>query len=189
MEPEDPLKSLAVSAARGDERSLAAVMLKLYPVVKKHIGFMLAFDRSTDDAVQESMLQIYLALPGYRGEASPKSWALRIASRTANRYIGKERKTRGEELPDLADNAPDIATQEWLELASILQILPVKKRQAMVLMGIMGFTAKEAATVMRTFPNTASSRFRLAREELQAHLEACEHSEPPRRVAAQGARS
>jgi RNA polymerase sigma-70 factor (ECF subfamily) len=171
---DNQLKELAIRAGRGDEQAQQQVMLEVYPIVHKHLGFLLTFDRSTEDAVQESMLQIYQALPGYRGDASPKSWALRIATRTARRYIGHEKKRRGDETPELAEDLAGDASEQWVELASLLQILPAKKRQAMVLMGIMGLTAKEAAKVMRTFPNTASSRFRLAREELEKHLVACD---------------
>lgn len=181
------LKELAIRAGRGDEAAQQAVLLQIYPIVHKHLGFLLTFDRSTEDAVQESMLQIYQALPGYRGDASPTSWALRIATRTARRYIGREKSKRGDEAQSLVEEIAGDASEQWVELASLLQILPAKKRQAMVLMGIMGLTAKEAAKVMRTFPNTASSRFRLAKEDLEKHLVACDALAGPQSRAAQRA--
>ena len=51
-----------------------------------------------------------------------------------------------------------------------LAALDPKKREAFVLMGIFELTAAEAGRALGTFANTAASRFRHARAELEAYL-------------------
>ena len=67
------LVSLADRARDGDDRARATLFARLYPLVRKHVSFVLGFDPATDDAVQESMVQIFRALPKFRGESSPST--------------------------------------------------------------------------------------------------------------------
>lgn len=152
----------------------AALIAELYPVVRKHLSFLCGFHPATDDAVQESMLAIYRALPRFRGDSSPTTWALAIASRIGRRHLRRERRLH-QAPPELAPSPegfePLARSAELVLLIRALEALAPKKREAFILMAIFELTAKEAAAVLGTFSNTAASRYRHARSELQGFLD------------------
>lgn len=146
-----------------------AALAALYPIVRKHLGFLLGFHPLTEDAVQESMLAIYRALPGFRGESKRTTWALAIASRIGRRYLRREQRLRATpgELASVPDGFEGPARSgELLLLIQCLERLAPKKREAFILMAIFELSASEAGAVLGTFANTAASRFRHARSEL-----------------------
>ena len=168
------LHELARHAAGGDRAAMQTLFTALFPVVHKHLSFVLGFGPLVEDAVQESMLRIHRALPGFRGESSLATWALAIASRTATKHARRERRHQGASLDgiDTAIYGGEAASAggELVLLVKALDRLHVKKRIAFVLMAILDYSAAEAGAVLGTSPNTAASRYRHARQELLAHI-------------------
>lgn len=178
-EPRDPvdrrgaedLRDLAQRAVAGDRAALQALFSALFPVVHKHLSFVLGFSPLVDDAVQESMLHIHRALPGFRGDASLATWALTIASRRATKYVRRERKHQVAELDraigdSLYGHDSAALGGELRLLVKALGQLTLKKRLAFVLFAILDCSATEAGAILDTSPNTAASRYRHARQEL-----------------------
>ncbi len=182
------LRELAQRAVNGDRSALQALFMALFPVVHKHLSFVLGFGPLVDDAVQESMLRIHRALPSYRGEAALVTWALAIASRTAAKHARRERKYQAAERAGRTEHAEladldrvlagsvygcDTAASggELVLLTKALGRLKLKKRLAFVLIAILDCSATEAAEVLGTSPNTAASRYRHARQELLDQVE------------------
>lgn len=162
-------------AANGDRLAQQALFQALFPVIHKHLSFVLGFGPTVDDAVQDSMLQIHRALASFRGESSLTTWALAIASRTAARHTARERKHRGETLDEDMRASPYGAeatrATELRLMVKALGTLSMKKRLAFVLIAILDCSAIEAGEVLGVSPNTAASRFRHARQELLDNLE------------------
>ena len=145
-------------------------MTALYKSVRKQLWFRLGNGALTDDAVQESMLAIYRGLPQFRGEADPRTWAITIATRTALRM--RKREARYLYTADAGDHLATMFTDaaELMLLQRGLAQLAEKKRDAFVLMGILEMSATEAGRALGVFANTAASRFRHAREELEIYF-------------------
>jgi RNA polymerase sigma-70 factor, ECF subfamily len=176
VEPGPDLAGLARRAVGQDRAALQVLFRALFPLVHKHLSFVLGFGPLVEDAVQESMLHIHRALPGFRGDASVATWALTIASRTAVKYARRERKHQAGELDralaeSLFGHATTTSSSELLLMVKALGRLSVKKRVAFVLFAILDCSATEAGEVLGTSPNTAASRYRHARQELLAQLE------------------
>ncbi len=173
----EPELRLIERAATGERAAVRQILEYLYPLVHKHLSFMLGFGSSVDDAVQESMLQIHRALPRFRNEAALKTWALKIASRTARRQQARDRRHSvcPAELAEVVCRSyePSLEARSRLaRLSQCLQALHPKKREAFVLMAIEGFTAAEAGKILGVFANTAASRCRHARSELEVLMAA-----------------
>ncbi len=156
--------------AKLDATARQQLLVELYKLVRKHLAMMLGSAADCEDAVQESMIAIHRALPTFRGEANPKTWALTIATRVgskirrkAGRYVPTENV--GIDIASPFSNPADLAA-----LQRGLATLVPKKRDAFVLMEIFELSAKEAAQVLGTFANTAASRHRHARDELQTYF-------------------
>ena len=120
------------------------------------------------------MIALHRGLAGYRGDgASPRTWALAIATRIAHRL--RRREARYQLVDDgtvdvgVFDLAP-AAAAELAVLQRALAALSPKKRDAFVLMAIFELSAEEAGRALGTFANTAASRFRHARAELEARF-------------------
>jgi RNA polymerase sigma-70 factor (ECF subfamily) len=170
------LAVLARRAQSGDRDACNALLVELYGAVRKHLYLVLGTGALADDAVQETMIALHRGLSRFRGDtASPRTWALAIATRIAFRL--RRRESRYQLVDDgivdvgVLDVEP-VAAAELSLLRKALATLSPKKRDAFVLMAIFELSAQEAGSVLGTFANTAASRFRHARAELEAHLHA-----------------
>jgi RNA polymerase sigma-70 factor (ECF subfamily) len=164
------LAALARGAQAGDSAAWHALLVELYGAVRKHVYLTIGSGAIADDAVQETMIALHRGLAGFRGDtASPRTWALAIATRVAYRLRRKEARYQlvqdGTVDVGVFDLAPEAAA-ELVTLQRALASLSPRKRDAFVLMAIFELTAEEAGGVLGTFANTAASRYRHARAEL-----------------------
>jgi RNA polymerase sigma-70 factor (ECF subfamily) len=165
------LVQLARQAQSGDAAARDELLSQLYAVVRRHIYFSIGSGPLAEDAVQETMVALYRGLPAFRGEANPRTWALTIATRTA--YKLRRREARHVVVDDLDAEVFDVdqaAAAEMVMLRRALARLSDKKRDAFILMSLLELTAQEAGKALGTFANTAASRDRHARAELEALL-------------------
>lgn len=166
------LAEQARRAQAGDPAAASALFRALYAVVRKQIHFILGGGPTSEDAVQETMIALHRGLAGFRGEASPRTWAITIAMRTARRQRRREARhpQGGDELEVEVFDVDQAGAAELAMMRRALAVLDDKKREAFVLMGLLELTAEEAGRALGTFANTAASRYRHARTELEAHL-------------------
>lgn len=165
------LAALARQAQSGDTASRDLLLRELYGVVRRHIYFMIGGGPLAEDAVQETMVALYRGLGAFRGEASPRTWAITIATRIAQKL--RRREARHVVVDDLDAQVFDVdqaAAAELVMLRRALARISDKKRDAFILMSILDLTAQEAGKVLGTFANTAASRDRHARAELEVLL-------------------
>jgi RNA polymerase sigma-70 factor, ECF subfamily len=164
----EALGELARRAQRGDTDARDRLVRALYVAVRKHVYFVIGSGPIADDAVQETMLALHQGLAGFRGEASPQTWALRIATRTAVRVRRRDSRQVATEELDLAVFDADLErAAQMAVLRRTLARVSDKKRDAFVLMSLLDLTAVEAGAVLGVPANTAASRDRQARAELE----------------------
>jgi RNA polymerase sigma-70 factor, ECF subfamily len=165
------LAELARRAQGGDGAARDELLRELYAVVRKQVFFTIGGGPLAEDAVQETMVALHRGLGSFRGDASPRTWAITIAMRTARRVRRRERRHVAVEEIDPAVFDVDVtAAAELVLLGRALAQLAPKKRDAFVLMSLLELTAEEAGRALGTFANTAASRDRHARSELGAYL-------------------
>jgi RNA polymerase sigma-70 factor (ECF subfamily) len=165
------LAELARQAQSGDTASRDRLLRELYAVVRRHIYFMVGGGPLAEDAVQDTMVAMYRGLASFRGEASPRTWAITIATRTAHKLRRREaRQVIVEDLDAEVFDVDQAAAAELVMLRRALSRISEKKRDAFILMSILDMTAQEAGKVLGTFANTAASRDRHARAELETLL-------------------
>jgi RNA polymerase sigma-70 factor (ECF subfamily) len=125
------------------------------------------------ELVQDILLAVWAALPGFRGEASIATFTLAIARRKCLAHVSKRaREPREVELPaDLVcqaappDEAAVLNNERRLLGESILR-LPVAQREAIVLC-ISGFSYGEMAIILGISTNAAMLRCQRARDGLR----------------------
>jgi RNA polymerase sigma-70 factor (ECF subfamily) len=167
------LGDLASRAQAGDARAREELLAELYRSVRKHVHLVVGAGAISDDIVQEVMIALHRGLARFRGDANPRTWALAIATRIALKMRRNEARYLPIDDSALDRAAYDPASTDAAELAILqraLAILDPRKRDAFVLMAIFELTAEEAGKALHTFANTAASRYRHARAELEAHF-------------------
>ena len=159
--PVDELTRLATSAGGGDRVALAAFVRRTQPEVwrlcRHLVGPALA-----DDVTQDTYLRAIPALPGFRAEASARTWLLGIARRAAADAIRREQRRRRLGLRRGAD-VPDPAGAVAVE--ALLAPLDADRREAFVLTQLLGLSYAEAAEVADVAVGTIRSRVARAAEE------------------------
>lgn len=124
------------------------------------------------DAVQETFLKAYRRLNGFRGEASEKTWLMRIAVNTCRdmtrggwfRHVDKAVEIENLPLPVSPPSAEHIALT-----TAILQ-LPRKHREVVLLHCDQGLTVRETAQALGISAPAVTNRLKRARAELAAAL-------------------
>lgn len=169
----EPSNETLQKAQGGGREAQEEVFAYLYPLVRKHLYFVLGtrLQQGLDEATQESMLQIFRGLPKFRGDAKLATWALRIAIRQAHRYASHSRKRESVPLEDWTEvgflSPPSVTATQ---LVKLLHVIKPKKREAFVLMELFDMTAHEAGRALGVSANTAASRSRHAKIELRDAL-------------------
>ena len=154
----------------------------LKSIVEQHGGMISRIASSyearpelAEELVQDALLAIWRALPKFRGDANPKTYAARIAHNICISHVRKasRRKTEAldERLPDATpgpDDAADKSIQRERLLAAIRQ-LNLANRQ-IVTLHLEGFSNVEIAETLGQSANNVGVRLSRARSELKSLL-------------------
>jgi RNA polymerase sigma-70 factor (ECF subfamily) len=182
-EPEggSSLGALARLASAGDGvatgKLLRALAPRLIAVVRAVLG---AGHADLDDAVQQALIGFVQALPAFRGECEPVSYARVIAVRAAIAARKRSRvdQARRDDLDDtgVASDAPtpgEEAVQRRRKelLRDLLAELPAEQAEVLALRVVLGCSLEEVAAQSAVPLNTVRSRLRLAKERLKARIE------------------
>ncbi len=131
------------------------------------------------DMSQEVFIKAYRSLQWFRGEASFKTWLMRITANQCKDYLKKRRLSTlpldegvGTEAssPALAPNRALEAKELGVAIEKALAGLPPKHQLAFVLREYEGLAYEEMAKVMQCGVGTVMSRLHHARKKLQHAL-------------------
>lgn len=169
--------ALARAAAAGDtcayERIYRRHSPRLYAVLWRLCGGNAA---RADDALQETFIQVWRNLPGFRFESALGTWLHRMAVNTALMELrasaGFESLDAGEAgLQELADSAaPERCQASGMDLERALETLPPRARAVLVLHDIEGWKHQDIATQLEMAVGTSKAQLHRARALLRARL-------------------
>ncbi|GAA0910543.1 sigma-70 family RNA polymerase sigma factor [Pseudonocardia zijingensis] len=164
-EQTDVPDELVARAMTGDPQAVGAVIALIRPMVVRYCRARLGrVDRSSvsaDDVAQEVCLAVLTALPGYRVQGRPfLAFVYGIASHKvidAHRAATRNRSEPVAELPDAVESS-DGPEQRALrielssEMGKLLDTLPEKQREILVLRVVVGLSAEETAEAVGSTP-------------------------------------
>jgi len=163
----------AVSPAALD---VEAVLREQGPMLARIAGSYESEPARRDDLLQEISVAVWRALPTWRGDASVRTFAARVAHNRAIDHLVREKRAQGEELHDdqHADAGPGPfghaeAHQRRNDLLAAVRRLPLGQRQVVVL-ALEGFSQREIGETLELEENTVTQRLSRARRQLQAWL-------------------
>jgi RNA polymerase sigma-70 factor (ECF subfamily) len=171
--------SLIQQAVDGDEAALRALWTRHAPHIDSVVRRLVGYDDPdlAADVAQEVWIQIFRALPGYRGESQFSTWAHRIAVNRTLNALRKTRRLAALETPVEEDTATVEMDVDSRFLAQSIdqataQLSP-GARTVFVLHDVQGYTHEEIARQLGITTGGSKSQLFKARAKLRkllAHL-------------------
>jgi RNA polymerase sigma-70 factor (ECF subfamily) len=165
-------------AIDGDEAALRALWTRHAPHIDMVVRRLVGFDQDLAvDIAQEVWIQIFRALPGYRGDSQFSTWAHRIAvNRTLNALRRTKRLAAIETTVEEDSASVEMDTERSFVAASIEAAtakLSPGARAVFVLHDVEGYTHEEIAEELGITSGGSKSQLFKARAKLRkllAHL-------------------
>jgi RNA polymerase sigma-70 factor (ECF subfamily) len=176
----------------GDEAAFPALLERHRRELHVHCYRMLASFDEAEDAVQETYLRAWRSRDRFEAGSLLRAWLYRIATNVCLDQLRRHARRPGplrsfaevpwlQPYPDaLLDEIagpgddPDavVVDRETIELAFLaaLQVLPPRQRAALIARDVLGWSARETATLLETSVAAANSALQRARATMQDHL-------------------
>lgn len=162
---QDALGTQLDGAVAGDRREVERLLASIRPVVVRYcrarVGGGERSVASADDVAQEVCLAVLKALPAYKDQGRPfLAFVYGIAAHKVADAHRAAARNRSESVPEVPDG-PDIeigpeqrALQGELSerMGRLLQVLPDKQREILVLRVVAGLSAEETAEAVGSTP-------------------------------------
>ena len=165
---------LAQRAAEGERGAQRELFHHLKNAVHHTLFRILGSNRDLEDLIQDAFLEIFRALPSFRGDSSLARWSQTIATRTA--YLAIERrKPAAVDLElvedEIVDRDPDahriaLAKQAAKRLYAALDRIDSKQRVAFALAVIDGLSLAEVAELTESSLVATKTRVWRCRRDL-----------------------
>jgi len=171
------LDTWIASAMKGDRQAFRKLYEAHVGAVLVQVARLVGPGSPAEDVTQEVFIEVYKALPTFKGDARFSTWLYRVTRNVAISYL---RRKRGSEAVDLASyralaevvHQPDLdARRQVGALWAALKELPFEAREAFVLFEIEGMPLNEIAALTSEPLHTVASRIRRTRERLRSQLE------------------
>jgi RNA polymerase sigma-70 factor (ECF subfamily) len=159
------LVAIVSAAVEGDRRSTDRLLALVRPLVVRYcrarVGRQERSFASADDVAQEVCLAVLTALPSYRDQGRPfLAFVYGIAAHKvadAHRAAARNRAEPVAQVPDepeLQAGPEQTAMRAELseQMTSLLQVLPDKQREILVLRVVVGLSAEETADAVGSTP-------------------------------------
>ncbi len=169
-------RNMLVHAARdGDVRAFAALVDCYYARCLRFALHMLGSRSDAEEAVQDTFVRVYKALPTYEERETFEPWLFRILANRC-RTIGARTRRRGELLeygnvPDVASEGRHDDTIAWREeIGAALTTLPAEQREAFLMRHVEDLSYEDMAAATGAGISALKMRVKRACDALRARL-------------------
>jgi RNA polymerase sigma-70 factor (TIGR02960 family) len=172
-----------------DETTFGARVEQHRRELRVHCYRMLGSFEESEDLVQETFLRAWRRRDTFEGRASLRAWLYRIATNACLDALDKRPRRPSptgevlwlqpypdELLDEMAADEPGpeaaAVSKETIELAFLVAIqhLPPLQRAALIVRDVLGFSARETASLLETSVPAVNSALQRARVAMGAHL-------------------
>jgi RNA polymerase sigma-70 factor (ECF subfamily) len=166
-------RDLARRAASGDRGAQRELFMAQRGAVHHALFRILGSNRDLEDLVQDAFLEIFRALPSFRGDSTLSRWCQTIATRIAYLAISRRRPPSvdlalvEESVPDHSDTERQVMLREATRrLYAALDRIEAKQRVAFALAVIDGRPLAEVAQLTEATTIAVKTRVWRARKDL-----------------------
>ena len=162
---EERLNAVVAEAMAGDRDALGEVLETIRPIVVRYcrarVGLMERSGLSAEDVAQEVCLAAAMALPRYRDRGRPfLAFVYGIAAHKvadAYRAAGRDLAYPTDSIPEHRSAEPDpeqaaLEADSVTRMSELLEILPDKQREILILRVVVGLSAEETAEAVGSTP-------------------------------------
>ncbi|MDT5134850.1 MAG: polymerase sigma-70 factor, subfamily [Mycobacterium sp.] len=162
---EERLNAVVAEAMAGDRDALGEVLETIRPIVVRYcrarVGAMERSGLSAEDVAQEVCLAAVMALPRYRDRGRPfLAFVYGIAAHKvadAYRAAGRDLAYPTDSIPEHRSAEPDpeqaaLEADSVTRMSELLEILPDKQREILILRVVVGLSAEETAEAVGGTP-------------------------------------
>jgi RNA polymerase sigma-70 factor, ECF subfamily len=162
---EERLDAVVAEALAGDRDALREVLETIRPIVVRYcrarVGAMERSGLSAEDVAQEVCLAAVMALPRYRDRGRPfLAFVYGIAAHKvadAYRAAGRDLAYATDSIPEHRSAEPDpeqaaLEADSVTRMSELLEILPDKQREILILRVVVGLSAEETAEAVGSTP-------------------------------------
>ena len=162
---EERLDAVVAEAMAGDRVALREVLETIRPIVVRYcrarVGAMERSGLSAEDVAQEVCLAAVMALPRYRDRGRPfLAFVYGIAAHKvadAYRAAGRDIAYPTDSIPEHRSAEPDpeqaaLEADSVTRMSDLLEILPDKQREILILRVVVGLSAEETAEAVGSTP-------------------------------------
>ncbi|MCW2576679.1 MAG: polymerase, sigma-24 subunit, subfamily [Modestobacter sp.] len=177
----DPLESRRVELAQGGDEDAFAGLVRTHQDQLYRVALRMTGDPSdAQDVVQETLLQAWQHLPGFRGESGFSTWLTRILiNRCHNVHRARRPVDPLSEETELAPGMPRSPAADTLAVNAqsrdavrrALLELPLDQRAPLVLTTFSGYTFAETGRILGVSEVAAKVRAHRARRALATLLQ------------------
>lgn len=171
-------KLLIEMAANGNKVAFSKIFFNYKEMVYRVIYRLMGNSDYIEDAVQQTFIEIYKALPGFESKSKFTTWIYRIAVNVSIQFLRKRRPH--EKIPaidpdEIEANFSSMKEQDSKETLKIINValktMNLKKRTVVILHDIEGRTMEEISEIVGVPLGTVKSRLFHGREDLKRKLE------------------
>jgi RNA polymerase sigma-70 factor, ECF subfamily len=161
----DRLDAVVAEAVAGNRDALREVLETIRPIVVRYcrarVGTAERSGLSADDVAQEVCLAAMTALPRYKDQGRPfLAFVYGIAAHKvadAHRALARNRSEPTDEVPErfAAEPGPEqlaLEAESNARMNALLQVLPEKQREILILRVVVGLSAEETAVAVGSSP-------------------------------------
>ncbi|MCX5042424.1 sigma-70 family RNA polymerase sigma factor [Aldersonia sp. NBC_00410] len=177
------MEAAVAAAAQGDRGALGRVLEMVRPLIVRYcrtrVGVHARGNTSADDVAQEVCLAVMTALPRYRDKGRPfMAFVYGIASHKvadAHRNASRNKAEAMADVPDVVtdDYGPEQRMLEYeasREVTALLETLPQKHREILIMRLVMGLSAEETAAMTGSTAGAVRVAQHRALTKLKAHV-------------------
>jgi RNA polymerase sigma-70 factor (ECF subfamily) len=147
----------------------AQSLVELIPRLRRYARALVGDRATADDLVQDTLERAWAKLHLYHRGTDLRAWLFTVMH---NVHVNRVRATRGtealeEEMPELAQRAPQGDALLVRDLERAVTQLPVEQREVLLLVTLEDMSYEEAARTLGIPIGTVMSRLSRAREKLR----------------------
>jgi RNA polymerase sigma-70 factor (ECF subfamily) len=168
-------RRLVSEARSGDVRAFASLVDAYYARCLRFALHMLASRGDAEEAVQDTFVRVYRALPSYREEEAFEPWLFRIlanrcrtAGAKARRHAQLVEYGHVPDRPSVARHDADIAWREEIDVG--LRALPVDQREAFLMRHVEGLSYEDMSVATGAGISALKMRVKRACDALRIRL-------------------
>lgn len=145
-----PEEGIVLAAQAGDESSIAELVAKSHPHVRRFAFALCASRHDAEDAAQEAMIVLYRRISTLRTASALGSWMFRIVSNECLRRARRRLRAEPAVAEQIAPSAEDDALRRWDadRVAAAIAALPPDQRSVLIMRDVRGVPGDDVARIL-----------------------------------------